>query len=325
MDAIVLAAGYATRLAPYTTNFPKPLLRVGGEPLLNHTVRPMLESGRIDRVIVITNARFLAHFTVWGDRFCEEHDLSCSRIQVLSDGTSTNEDRLGSIGDLAFAAEQANVTGDVLVTCADKLFTFSLADLIETFEESGVITNVCCDTGSIDCVRNRFGCVEIDEQGRILSFEEKPAEPRSSIQSIAFYVYPASILGLLPTYLETESPDAPGNLLRWLLGREAAQAWLADVESCADVGAPASYELLVTPQTVVIDGTGETAAALEAAVGTVSAAPETTLVFVRVAADQVAATQARFDAAPGPVPVNAISATAPAESEQLASAVEFTP
>lgn len=308
MDAIILAAGYATRLQPYTTHFPKPLLRVRGEALLNHTVRPMLATGRINRVIVVTNARYLRHFEVWRSAFCHQQGIAQETIHILSDGTSTNEDRLGSIGDLAFAVREAGVSGDVLVTCADKLFSFSLADLLSAFAERGTITNVCCDTGAIDKVRNRFGCVELDANGQILSFEEKPAQPRSSYQSIAFYVYSQAVLDLLPEYLASESPDAPGNLLRWLLARMPAQAFEADVTSCADVGNPQSYEALIDAHIVLLDGRSATVAEIDAKLAGLGERPDCALILLQVA--DPAAWQARVNANPGPVPVNAIATDA---------------
>ena len=134
MKAIVLAAGYATRLQPYTTNFPKPLLKVDGRPLLDFTIESILAAG-VSSIYVVTNHRFYAHFAAWRERFCEVR--KDADIVIVDDGTSTNEDRLGSIGDLDFTIDQHGIDDDLLVTCADKRFSFDLGDFVATFRRTG--------------------------------------------------------------------------------------------------------------------------------------------------------------------------------------------
>jgi glucose-1-phosphate thymidylyltransferase len=302
MKAIVLAAGYATRLQPYTTNFPKPLLKVDGRPLLDFTIESILATGAVDTIYVVTNHRFFTHFAAWRERFCELR--KDADIVVVDDGTGSNDDRLGSIGDLAFAIEQHGIDDDILVTCADKRFSFDLADFVATFRATGGAVTTCIDTGSPELIRNRFGCVRV-EDGRIVEFVEKPENPPSGIKSIAFYIYPRAVIELLPEYLASgENRDAPGNLIRWLIPRIPVHPWFVDDDSCSDVGNPASYEAVYQGRTAVLPK-----AAIDE-LGELAADPSVALIYLQVAESEVAQWQARIDAAPLPTPVNVIGAEA---------------
>ena len=65
MKCLILAAGYATRLRPLTDNFPKPLLPVGGKPILDWLVEDIAATGKVDGFVVISNHRFAPIFEEW--------------------------------------------------------------------------------------------------------------------------------------------------------------------------------------------------------------------------------------------------------------------
>ena len=88
MKQVILAAGYATRLYPLTENTPKPLLPVGGRPMLEHVLASSEAIGGIDHTYVVTNEKFAGHFEDW--RATQPH-RACT---VVNDGTTSNEDRL---------------------------------------------------------------------------------------------------------------------------------------------------------------------------------------------------------------------------------------
>ena len=97
MKAIVLAAGYATRLRPLTEQVPKPLLPLAGRPMLDYLCDKLDAVGEIDAIHVVTNGRFAQSFVEWaGAR------EGRAAVRVHDDGTTTNGDRevwhgLGSI------------------------------------------------------------------------------------------------------------------------------------------------------------------------------------------------------------------------------------
>jgi glucose-1-phosphate thymidylyltransferase len=295
MKAIVLAAGYATRLQPYTTHFPKPLLKVDGRPLLDFTIESILAAGIVD-IYVVTNHRFFAHFAAWRNRFCALR--KDANIVIVDDGTSSNDDRLGSIGDLAFTIDQHGIDDDLLVTCADKRFSFDLADFVATFRAKGGAVTTCIDTGSPELIRKRFGCVRL-ENDRIVEFVEKPENPPSGIKSIAFYIYPRAVIDLLPEYLASgENCDAPGNLIRWLIPRIPVHPWFVDDDSCSDVGNPGSYEAVYQGRKVLLRE--DQADQLSALANDSTVA----LIYLQVA-DSASQRQAQL--APLPTPVNVVT------------------
>ena len=125
MKCLILAAGYATRLYPLTENFPKPLLDVGGKPILDWLIDDLEAGGLVDRYVVVSNHKFYDHFASWA----RQHRVG-AKITVLDDGTSSNETRLGAVKDIAFAVEKAELDDDVLVMAGDNLLDFSLSEFV---------------------------------------------------------------------------------------------------------------------------------------------------------------------------------------------------
>jgi glucose-1-phosphate thymidylyltransferase len=244
VKALILAGGYATRLYPYTENYPKSLLKIAGRSLIEYTVDSVLASHKIDAVYVITNNRFHRFFTSWyrGYRKAQEaKGKDPSPIEIINDGTESNEERLGSIGDLEFFLRKEKVYDDLLVICSDKIFCFHMGDFIDFFLQKGEAVNTCTDTHDPESIRGSFGCVILGQDNRILEFQEKPKEPKSSVRSIAFYIYPRKILPRIKEYLEEGgNPDAPGYFTEWLCQRVPIYGWFIEGE-CDDVGTAESY------------------------------------------------------------------------------------
>jgi glucose-1-phosphate thymidylyltransferase len=239
LKAIILAAGYATRLYPLTKNTPKALLPIAGKPILEYTIEQIAACQGIDRIYLVTNSRFYGNFSSWLSTFGTRS--TGSEIVLVDDGTRDNSERLGSIGDLQLAIESQRLDDDLLVICSDKMFEFKLSDFVDFFRMRREAVNACFDTGDPETVIGKHGCVLLDAEGRILEFQEKPLEPKSTVQSIAFYIYPRASLHLVGKYLEEAgTTDAPGFLLQWLCRRIPVYAWVFS-EPCYDVGTPESY------------------------------------------------------------------------------------
>jgi glucose-1-phosphate thymidylyltransferase len=209
VKALILAAGYATRLSPLTDDFPKGLLPVGGRPIVDWIVDNVRAAG-IEDVSLITNARFAAQFEDWADG-----------VRIIDDGTDSNENRLGAIGDIRFAA----LDDDALVIAGDNLFDYSLADLIAFWREKGGSAVAVHDVGDRELAK-KYGIVDVAEDDRIVSFVEKPDDPPSTLAATATYLYARPHLSLIETYLaEGNNPDQPGNLVAWLHRREPVYAY----------------------------------------------------------------------------------------------------
>jgi glucose-1-phosphate thymidylyltransferase len=211
---LVLAAGYATRLYPLTLDTPKPLLEVGGRSMLDRVVEAALPTGA-DRVYVVTNAKFADRFRAWAA-------AGPHGVTVVDDGTTDDATRLGAIGDLALVLERERVDDDLVVVAGDNLFSERL-DGFPPRRDAPVLG--VYDVGDLERVR-QYNAVEIDPEGRIVFFREKPEHPRSTLTGIALYFYPRDVLAQVPRYLAGGgNPDQPGRLIEWLYPQTAVYTW----------------------------------------------------------------------------------------------------
>ena len=235
MKCLILAAGYATRLYPLTENFPKPLLKVQGKPILDWLLEDLSQAGRIDAYAVVTNHKFARHFSAWAG----EHRLP---ITVLDDGTESNETRLGAVRDIKFALDHLGWMDDLLVMAGDNLLDFSLEPFLAYQCEKG--TSCIMRYWEADENRlHRSGVCEVDGDGRVLSMEEKPAAPRSHWCTPAFYILRAEDAGSVSRAIESGcGADAPGSFIAWLTKQTAVYAWPMPGERY-DIGNLESYEL----------------------------------------------------------------------------------
>lgn len=235
MKAIILAAGYATRLYPLTKDKPKSLLEVAGKTILEHILNKVAGVAAVDHVYIVTNSRFFEQFQVWLDNF--QYPLE---ISVLDDGTTDNDNRLGAIADLQFVIEKEKIVADLMVLAGDNLFDFELSDFAAFFEAKNqdVIT-----THELDDLNQlkRTGVIEVDEDLKVTSFTEKPQEPKSNLAVPPFYIYRCDTLPLIRQYLnEGQNTDAPGNFIPWLITRKPVCAYKFEGKRY-DIGTLESY------------------------------------------------------------------------------------
>lgn len=216
MKAVVLAAGYATRLYPLTLNQPKPLLEVGGRPLLDWILERLQAMG-VDETIVVTNAKFTPHFEAWaGDK---------ENVTVVNDGTTSNDDRLGAIGDLVYVLEKLEVDDDLVVVAGDNLILEDISELAARGRELDAPVLALHDVGDI-ALMPAYNQVEVDDDGRVVFMEEKPESARTTLSAVALYYYPRRALPLVRRYLEEgNNPDQPGRLPVWLHTRTPVYTW----------------------------------------------------------------------------------------------------
>jgi glucose-1-phosphate thymidylyltransferase len=216
MKTIVLAAGYATRLYPLTLNQPKPLLPIGGRPMLDRVLESLAGVGA-DRTYVVTNAKFAPHFREWA--------AGRPDVSVLDDGTTSDGDKLGAIGDIAFVLEQEALDDDLVVVAGDNLFSEDLSGFGEACREQNAPVLALYDVGDLTQM-SKYNAIEIDGDGRITHFEEKPEHATSTLTGIALYFYPRHVLPLIAEYIaEGNNPDQPGRLIQWLYPRVAVYTW----------------------------------------------------------------------------------------------------
>jgi glucose-1-phosphate thymidylyltransferase len=221
MKAILLAAGYATRLYPLTRTIAKPLLPVGGRPMVDWILDRVREVDEVDGVHVVTNSKFAPAFEAWA-----AGRPSAPTVAVHDDGTSSEEDRLGAIGDIRFVVDAARLDDDLLVIAGDNLFDFSLAEYVAYWRSKGRASAVAVhDVGSLELAR-KYGIVAVDDDNRLTGFVEKPDDPPSTLAATATYIYHRDHVPLLRAYLEADNPpDQPGNFIGWLHAHEPVYAY----------------------------------------------------------------------------------------------------
>ena len=219
MKCVILAAGYATRLYPLTQNFPKPLLEVAGKPILDWLIDDMSQTGLIDEYIIISNHKFAPIFQSWAEKKAanaQQFSIFNFQFSILDDGTSSNETRLGAVKDIQFAIDQLHLDDDLLVMAGDNLLDFSLSHFIRFAKEKNA-TCVMRYYEHDEARLHKTGVAEIDADGRILSMEEKPANPKSNWCIPAFYYYTRQDARLIKKGIDSGcGVDAPGSFIAWL-------------------------------------------------------------------------------------------------------------
>ncbi len=194
---------------PLTQNHAKPLLPVAGKPIVGHLVDQLEATGNFDEMLVVCNQRFHTQFVEWGDE----------RVTVLNDGATTDETRLGAVGDLAWALEHRGVHEPILVAAGDNLFRDSLAAFVTDYERNPRNLILRYREPDRDKLK-RTGVAEIAKDGRLVRLEEKPPNPVTAWACPALYILQADALDELQTYVEEKpSADALGSFIAWLAPR----------------------------------------------------------------------------------------------------------
>ena len=228
MKCLILAAGYATRMYPLTENFPKPLLEVGGKAILSWLVDDL--SPVIEQFIVISNHKYAEHFNAWAEG---------KPVTVVDDGTSTNETRIGAVRDIQYAIDELKLSDDLLVIAGDNVLDFSLRSFVEYAKNAG--TSCTMRYWEEDPVKlRRAGVSEVDGE-KLVSFEEKPAEPKSHWCTPPFYFYAADDVKKISEAIRDGcGTDAPGSLVAWMCRKSPMHSMVMPGKRF-DIGDMASY------------------------------------------------------------------------------------
>ncbi len=240
IKAVILAAGYATRLYPLTRNIPKPLLQVTpGKAVIDFIVEDLAGCGRVDEIAVVTNHKYAGAFAAWVRR-----RRARVPIAILDDGTLSNSDRLGAIGDMAFAVGKRKIATDLIVVGGDNLFDVGVARFVRfAHRHKPRVSLALFDIRDKDAAR-RFGIVGVDRADHVTSFDEKPARPRSTLAATCLYYFPKASLALLKDYIgdRDTSNDVPGNYIKWLMKRTGVSGFAIRRGHWFDIGHLDSYK-----------------------------------------------------------------------------------
>jgi len=223
VNVLILAAGYATRLYPLTLNKAKPLLVVGGKPIIEWLVDNLAGISDLETIYIVTNDKFAADFRAWSQSYQKRHPEF--KFEVVNDRSTSDDDKLGAIGDINFVVTHENLSQtSLLVAAGDNLFTNSLVDFVE-YARNTDVTVAAYDVGDSEAIK-KYGNVAVDAEGIITRFEEKPQKPHGTLAAIALYYYSPAVLLLLRAYLAAgNNADQPGRFVQWLYTRKAVKTF----------------------------------------------------------------------------------------------------
>ena len=232
MEAVVLAGGYATRLWPLTRHRPKMLLPVGEATVIDRILAQLETDDRIDTVYISTNERFAEDFAT------HLEDTAFEKPRLSTEETVEEGEKLGVVGALAQLVKRESVDEDLLVVAGDNLLEFDLAEFLDFFDDTEGSALAVYDVGSREQASS-YGIVELDGE-RVVDFQEKPADPPSTLASIACYGFRAEDVRFEEYLVADNNPDEPGWFLQWLQARRPVDAFTFD-GAWFDIGTPENY------------------------------------------------------------------------------------
>lgn len=236
MKCVVLAAGYATRLYPLTENFPKPLLPVGGKPILNWLLDDIDTFPEITGHVIISNHKFIKHFEDW-----KEKQKFSKPLVILDDDSMDNDHRLGAVKDIQFAVDSLKLDDDLLIIAGDNVLDFSLAGFVAYMREKKTSCVMCHEENDLK-KQQKTAIITVDENGLITSYEEKPKEPKGNLAVPPFYYYRnENVKRIEEAIADGCGVDAPGSFAAWLSKQTEVHAWKMPGKR-HDIGDMKSYE-----------------------------------------------------------------------------------
>lgn len=236
MKVIIPAAGYATRLYPLTINKPKHLLEVKGKPIVEHIINKLKDLDSVDEIYIVTNEKFFSNFNNW----LKGLDSKIP-IKVINDGTTSNDDRLGQVGDIKLVLDKTKLNDDLLIISGDNLFNFSLKGVHDFHVNKNTNVNALYDIKSYEDA-SQLGVAAVDETNRIIEFQEKPKFPKSTLVSMGIYLFPKHNVPLISKFLgEGNNADKIGYFMEWLLQNDELYGYVYE-EKWFDIGWKSSLE-----------------------------------------------------------------------------------
>jgi len=228
--AIILAGGYAKRLWPLTRDKPKPLLPVAGRPIIEYILDKLNSLSEVEHIIISTNLRFENYFRGFAARNYS--------VEIIADRSRCEEEKPGAVA--ALAEITSNIHSDCLIIAGDNLFTADLRGMINFYREKLSPIVALYDVGEKELAKH-YAAALLDKDGRIIDFEEKPQQPKTTLIGTCIYIFPERILSRLREYVEEGlERDQPGKFIEWLHRREAVYGYVLN-GYWWDIGTEESY------------------------------------------------------------------------------------
>lgn len=237
MKCIILAGGFATRLWPLTESKAKPLLHLKDRPLISHIVEKLPQDTEI---IISTNAVFEKEFKKWAEGFKDKN------IKIFVEDSAGDDMKKGALGATAFVIETEGIDEDLMLLAGDNYFGFKMEDMLERFSDNPLLA--AYDIGDLEKAK-KFGVV-VQKDGKVVEFQEKPDQPKSTLVSTGCFLFPAKNLKDIVHYAK-ENNDDLGGIFEYLIQKgETIDVFRFD-EPWVDIG---SYEAYLQANKDLLDG-----------------------------------------------------------------------
>ncbi|MBN2355148.1 NTP transferase domain-containing protein, partial [candidate division KSB1 bacterium] len=242
MIAVILAGGKGTRLGETGRYFPKPLIPIGAEPVINHLVDKISLLPGIEKIYILTRKvqiiddngsknklDFKTAYERWREVWYSNTQIPLEILyQEDLDPLPTLKKANGAIAALCQferSLKKNHPSYDyVLVVAGDNFIEDDLTKMIalaKTREYSSAVINAYFDFRDKEKIRQKYGCLEVDGHNWVTSYEEKPEDPSidQTKASTAVYLFPQHDFRRLNEYSKNYpyGMDAPGNFLKWLV------------------------------------------------------------------------------------------------------------
>ena len=220
MKAVILAGGKGTRLKPYTTIFPKPLMPIGDKPILEIVIR-QLKSRGFDEVIITVGHLAELIMTFFND----------GRKYGITIKYSREDKPLGTAGGLGLIKNELSET--FLMMNGDVLTTLDFFDLVSYHKRNGAIATIALNKRDVYI---DFGVVELDGDNSIMGYTEKPKI--DYLVSMGVYVFDPKVLEYIRQDAYLDFPDL---IKKLIFNGETVKGYIYD-GYWLDIGRPEDYD-----------------------------------------------------------------------------------
>jgi NDP-sugar pyrophosphorylase family protein len=193
MKAVILAGGKGTRLRPYTTILPKPLMPIGDMPILEILLRQMKRAGVRDAVLTV------GHLSEFLRMFFQDGERLGMRVSY-----SYEEAPLGTAGPLALVD---GLTDTFMVANGDVLTTLPIAELLAHHRDSGATATIAMHRRQVHI---DLGVLQLDDR-QVTGYIEKPTY--DFMVSMGIYVFEPRVLDFIPPNVYLDFPDLVQRLI----------------------------------------------------------------------------------------------------------------
>jgi NDP-mannose synthase len=222
MKTIILAGGKGTRLAPYTTIFPKPLVPIGDRPILEIIIRQLVRQGLGDITLSVGHlGELIEAYFQNGHR----------NIPGLTLDYFREKQPLGTAGSLAMIS---GLDETFMAMNGDILTTLDYRALIQHHRDTRAALTIAMHQKD---VKIDLGVLETNEHGDLTTYREKPLYSFSV--SMGIYVYEPHVLQYIPKGQYMDFPD----LVKLLLNKGEKISGFPSKDYWLDIGRREDYEL----------------------------------------------------------------------------------